>query len=84
MTVYFQIYIEINEKAKYISSGSPKLRKLYVTDLTSECSEPSSVFRISPASATGVWGLFGGWAYLIFGLTSAGLIRGQGLFGGRV
>ena len=25
-------------------------------------------------------GLFGGGAYLIFGLTSAGLIRGRGLF----
>ena len=81
---------------KYISSGSPKLRKLYVTDLTSECFttsetyivhcvlslllfKPSSVYGISPASATGVRGLFGVGAYLIFGLSSAGLIQGQGL-----
>ena len=40
------------------------------------------MFRISPASATGMRGLFRGGAYLIFGLTSAGIIWGQGLFGG--
>ena len=37
------------------------------------------MFRISPATANGVWGLFGCGAYLIFGLTSAEPIRGGGL-----
>ena len=40
------------------------------------------MFEISTASATGVLNLFGGGAYLIFGLTGAALIRGQHLFQG--
>ena len=36
------------------------------------------MFRISPATANGVRGLFGCGAYLIFDLTSAELIRGGG------